>query len=283
MKILWIFLLICSCSKIKNKMQQTNIIGNQSDQLSANYDKGLDVILVKTDVYNWYKDLINYKLDRSSYENHADEDLYWTFYGSLEQQMIDYSSGIYWNSNDHTYYYAKISITNGIKYTLDTNLQYELRYNAGIQDKNSYALYKNLKLIKELFYSEQTNLYFPTYQDFLYSGSLSPLERIYYNPSRNTQYIKELRRIDDSIYHLIVSNETTQKYIDKNNSITNFFDPKRSATNYVFSRNTDPLYPYFDKQINIYSDIEPYRVVLSNNKGDRFEITDREYYLILEE
>lgn len=175
-------------------------------------------------------------------------------------------------------------MTNGIPFTLDTNLQYEPRYNARIQDENAHIIYTNLKLIKEQFYSDQTNLYFPTYQDLLYVGSLSPLERIYYNPWRNTQYIRELSKIDESIYHVIDSNETTRKHIDNNNSIKNSFDETIcSFTNYVFSRNPDRLYPYFDKQTDVYRDIDPYRLMLSNKTGDRFEIRDREYYLILEE
>lgn len=112
MKMLWILLLLCSCFKMNNQIQQTDMIKDQLDPLSAHYEKGLDVILLKTDGNNWYKDLINQKLGRAPYKGHDYdfEALHWVFHGSFEDQRGSYFYDIYWDTNDHTYYSARIKL-----------------------------------------------------------------------------------------------------------------------------------------------------------------------------
>ncbi|MGL4561536.1 MAG: hypothetical protein ACRCV0_04525, partial [Brevinema sp.] len=125
------------------------------EPILVSYDKGLDLILVET-----------------SFEN--------TIYRILDngEESLDYEA-IYWDSNNNQYYTIENDIT--LIYpipTTNTNFIYNL-------DESNQL---------EPVFDESLREIFPdTKAPLLYIGSISPLERLYLDPTNQQYYIKKLQ------------------------------------------------------------------------------------------
>ena len=151
------------------------------------YENDLDLMLVDTTFQQWYTGLLN--------ENHQSDDRLAGYYA------------MYWDTNTQTYYgvfnnnswYGEGYITNQqFEYTIDKTKQYEAVFHPSM---------------KEVFTNTRASL--------LYIGSISPLERVYLDPTNQEYYIKSLAPWDTSIYTVYVTEDT-------------------------YNTNTLPIFPYYD-------------------------------------
>ncbi|MGL4562827.1 MAG: hypothetical protein ACRCVW_03120 [Brevinema sp.] len=147
------------------------------DATVARYDKELDLMLVETS----FKDTLLRILDN-------------------RDEGLDYEA-IYWDSNNNTYYFVSNSITmlypipstnTNFIYTIDQEKQHEPIFDSSL---------------KEIFPDTKTPL--------LYIGSISPLERVYLDPTNQNDYIKKLQFFDTS-FHI--------SYDDNDKPLTNIID-----------------------------------------------------------
>ena len=179
------------------------------EPIKLSYDKGLDLMLIYSSFYNSLHQILK----------NAEEGLGY--------------SAIYWDSNNNTYYTIDksgtlvypISVTNtNFIYTLDEEKQYEPVFHLAM---------------KEVFTNTGSSL--------LYIGSVSPLERVYLDPTNQQYYIKELTPWDNSIY-TVYTNSTTRistnivTYQGKTYTNTMLIDNGDGVD--VTNTNTSSVYPY---------------------------------------
>ena len=149
------------------------------EPIKISYDKGLDLILIGSDYRLWYSEFL---LDKEGF--YSPDDM---------EQARPHATSYYWDSNDNTYYMSHMQTTNDIIFTIDTNLQYETLY-------DPYFIEKYV----------ETNSNNIVYAEILYVGSITPLERVYYDPTNNIQYIKELQAIPTDYYRDFKTGERTE-------------------------------------------------------------------------
>ena len=164
-----LLLFITSCTDKKQITEPIIAEVIEPEPVIASYDKGLDLILIGSTYRYWYSELL---LDRAGF-----------FDPDWIEQARDYATSYYWDSKDNTYYMSHMQTTNDIIFTIDTNLQYETLY-------DPYFIEKYV----------ETNSNNIVYAEILYVGSITPLERVYYDPTNNVQYIKELQAIPTNTY-----------------------------------------------------------------------------------
>ncbi|MGL5955258.1 MAG: hypothetical protein ACRC0X_01430, partial [Brevinema sp.] len=146
---------------------------------------------------------------------------------------------IYWDSNDNIYYnvtntrlfgYPIIVSNTNFLYTIDEEKQYEPVFDSSL---------------KEIFPDTQASL--------LYLGSVTPLERVYLDPTNQVYYIKKLTFFDTSFY---ISYEKGSRITNINPSpvypiiisnISTSYDYDRQVTNSILVLNT--YFTNIDNQI----------------------------------
>ena len=205
--------------------------------IKLSYDKGLDLMLVDTSFKQWHGEVVGY--EKANQEEKGNWGRYYGYYA------------MYWDTNTQTYYgvtnnydwYHGTPITNmQFEYTIDETKQYEAVF---------------YPTIKEVF----TN----TGATFLYIGSISPLERVYLDPTNQIYYIKYLAPWDTSIYTVYVTEDTCTT---NSNTLSIFpaSDPYFSniETNYNQETDTDIISTNNNKPFIFYT----------NSDGDKFSGID---------
>ena len=194
------------------------------------YENDLDLMLVDTTFQQWYTGLLN--------ENHQSDDRLAGYYA------------MYWDTNTQTYYgvfnnnswYGEGYITNQqFEYTIDETKQYEAVFHPSM---------------KEVFTNTRASL--------LYIGSISPLERVYLDPTNQEYYIKSLAPWDTSIYTVYVTEDTYNTntlpifpYYDLNfsNIETNY--NQETDTDIISTNNNKPFIFYTNSDGDKFSGIDP--------------------------
>ena len=140
--------------------------------IKLSYDKGLDLMLVYTRFQWWDEEVSELRKDPTVFDNYG--------------EVTGYYEATYWDTNTQTYYIVTNNydwhdgspITNqSFEYTIDEQKQHET-----------------------VFYPTMKEIFTNTGAPFLYIGSISPLERVYLDPTNQEYYIKYLEPFDTSIY-----------------------------------------------------------------------------------
>ncbi|MGL5955555.1 MAG: hypothetical protein ACRC0X_02970 [Brevinema sp.] len=187
------------------KLSISNV--NLSLPIEVSYDKGLDLMLVDTD-FRWIISRILANRDEG----------------------LAYSA-IYWDKNNNRYYtiYNDIALLYPIAvsninfvYTIDETKQYEPVFDSSL---------------KEIFPDTQASL--------LYLGSISPLERLYLDPTNQVYYIKKLTFFDTSFYISYDNADNEQTNLISSpvypiiiSNISTSYDYDRQVTNSILVLNT---------------------------------------------
>ena len=187
------------------------------------YDKGLDLMLVNTYFQSWLGEVLDTQQNGRVVGYHA----------------------MYWDTNTQTYY----GVTNNYDWYHGapiTNMQFE------------YVSNNKKKQQEDVFYPTMKEIFTNTGAPFLYIGSISPLERVYLDPTNQEYYIKYLAPWDTSIYTVDVTEDTC-------------------TTN----TNTLPIFPFYkpsiytdyreasESYIISTNDKEPF-IYYTNSDGDKF-------------
>ncbi len=154
------------------------------------------------------------KITKLSYENDLDLMLVSTSFEDTWDNILDKREeglgyyAIYWDSYNNLYY----TVTNDIV----------LLYPIPVTNTNFVYTIDKTKQFEPIFHLAMKEVFTNTGAPLLYIGSLSPLERVYLDPTNQVYYIKYLAPWDNSIY--------TISYGEKE----------------VTNTRTLPIYPYVD-------------------------------------
>ena len=185
--------------------------------IKLSYDKGLDLMLVDTRFQTWDYDISELRKDPTVFDNGG--------------EAHGFYMATYWDTNAQTYYvvtniYDWSPITNqSFEYTIDEQKQYEA-----------------------VFYPMMKEVFAETKAPLLYIGSISPLERVYLDPTNQEYYIKYLEPFDTSIYTVYVDSVKTT-----NTNILPIFP----AYDSFFSKYGIPFIYYTNSQRDRFSGIDP--------------------------
>ena len=182
------------------------------EPIKLSYDKGLDLMLVDTSFHQWNELMLQYE-----------EDGIWG-------EKLTFYYAMYWDTNTQTYY----GVTNNNSvygFIPITNMQFE--YTIDEQKQHETVFYPTLK---EVFTNTGASL--------LYLGSISPLERVYLDPTNQVYYIKYLAHFDTTLYII-------DKYDNIEPTITN--------------TNTLPIFPFYKPSISVYYSQEIDADIISTN------------------
>ncbi|MGL4560961.1 MAG: hypothetical protein ACRCV0_01560 [Brevinema sp.] len=210
---------------------------NKVDEpILVSYDKGLDLILVQT-----------------SFENTISLIL-----GNREEGL-DYEA-IYWDSNNNQYYTIENDILFLTPFAIsDTYVSLSPATYSPSMTHFVYTLDETKQL--EPIFDESLREIFPnTDAPLLYIGSISPLERVYLDPTNQLYYIKKLQFFDTSIYetwsytndgvyyhaYKPITNKTSPVYPVIKSNIINYYDDKGN----IISNTLDLDYRYFTNTNN---------------------------------
>ena len=193
--------------------------------IKLSYDKGLDLMLVFTRFEIWDYDVSELRKDPTVFDN--------------DGEAHGFYEATYWDTNAQTYYvvtniYDWSPITNqSFEYTIDEQKQYEA-----------------------VFYPMMKEVFAETKAPLLYIGSISPLERVYLDPTNQEYYIKYLEPFDTSIY--------------------TFYEESVKLTN----TNTLPIFPFYKPSIFINQEGSvitnlSYNTSYTNSDGDKFYGIDK--------
>ncbi|MGL4394139.1 MAG: hypothetical protein ACRCS8_02840 [Brevinema sp.] len=158
-----------------NEVSHTNI-----EPIEVSYDKGLDLILVETS----FKGTIPRILDN-------------------RDEGLDYQA-IYWDSNNNSYYI--IEDDNVFLRPLaisDTYTQLSPSTYPPLKTNFTYTI-DETKQLEPVFDDSLREVFPNTGAPLLYIGSISPMERVYLNPTNQLYYIKKLKFWDTSIYEVYI-------------------------------------------------------------------------------
>ena len=160
------------------------------DPIKISYDKGLDLMLVYTRFKMWDEEVSELRKDPTVFDNYG--------------EAHGYYQATYWDTNTHTYYiitdcydwYHGSPITNqSFEYTIDEQKQHET-----------------------VFYPTMKEIFAETKAPLLYIGSISPLERVYLDPTNQEYYIKYLEPFDTSIYTVYEESENYEDSVKFTNT-----------------------------------------------------------------
>ena len=192
------------------------------------YDKGLDLMLVDTFFKQWHSEVVGY--EKANQEEKGNWGRYYGYYA------------MYWDTNTQTYY----GVTNNYDWyhgTPITNMQFEYT----IDETKQY---------EAIFYPTMKEIFTNTGASLLYIGSISPLERVYLDPTNQIYYIKYLAPWDTSLYIIENDNNTTTTYQDiytNDSSITtNSYTLDNMDGITSTNTNTLPIFPCYKPSINVY-------------------------------
>ncbi|MGL5955343.1 MAG: hypothetical protein ACRC0X_01870 [Brevinema sp.] len=149
------------------KLSISNV--NLSLPIEVSYDKGLDLMLVDTD-FRWIISRILANRDEG----------------------LTYSA-VYWDKNNNRYYTIYNDIT--------------LLYPIAVSNINFIYTIDETKQYEPVFDSSLKEIFPDTDAPFLYLGSISPLERLYLDPTNQVYYIKKLTFFDTSIYESMLTSD----------------------------------------------------------------------------
>ena len=190
------------------------------------YDKGLDLMLVDTYFQSWQDEVLDTQQNG---------------------RVVGYYA-MYWDTNTQTYY----GVTNNYDWYHGapiTNMQFE------------YVSNNKKKQQEDVFYPTMKEVFTNTGAPFLYIGSISPLERVYLDPTNQEYYIKYLAPWDTSIYTVYVTEDTCTTNTN-NLPIFPVYDPNFSNTHTNYHEASDSYI------INTYNDTPD--IFYTNTDGDRF-------------
>ena len=199
--------------------------------IKLSYDKGLDLMLVDTSFKQWHGEVIGY--ETATQEEKGNWGRYYGYYA------------MYWDTNTQTYY----GVTNNYDWYHGapiTNIQFE------------YISNNKKKQQEAVFYPTMKEVFTNTGAPFLYIGSISPLERVYLDPTNQEYYIKYLAPWDTSTYTFDISEDE-----------------------YITITNNLPIFPFYEPSISVYysqeietdvfitNDDNP-NIKYTNSDGDKF-------------
>ncbi len=236
MKYLILLLLTMSCTDKKQIAEPIIAEVPKPEPIKLSYDKGLDLMLVYTRFKMWDWELSELRKDSTVFDD--------------DGEAVGYYMATYWDTNTHIYYTVMNAVVN--KYhSLDpvTNIQFE--YTIDEQKQHEAVFHPTMK---EIFRD--------TKAPFLYIGSITPLDRVYLDPTNQVYYIKHLTPFDISIN---IKNQLKNVEIaDNDTNILHVFptdDPYFSPTN-----------TYNSTLEGVYSNMpNTYSPNYTNNNGDRFD------------
>ncbi len=177
------------------------------EPIKLSYDKGLDLMLVDT----------SFNSTISCILRNADEGL--EYYA------------VYWDTNHDSYYIVSNDIV--------------LLYPIPVTNTNFVYTVDESKQIEPVFDSSLLEIFPDTKAPLLYIGSVSPLERVYLDPTNQQYYIKYLTFFDTSTY---------RSYDKESNEVTN----SNSSPVYPIIRSNRVLNTYFTNTNNQIFSMPPY-------------------------
>ena len=192
------------------------------EPIKLSYDKGLDLMLVDT----------SFNSTISCILRNADEGL--EYYA------------VYWDTNHDSYYITSNDIV--------------LLYPIPVTNTNFVYTVDESKQIEPVFDSSLLEIFPDTKAPLLYIGSVSPLERVYLDPTNQVYYIKYLTFFDTSTYRShdkenseVTNSNSSPVYPIIMSNINNRYDNNDILTNQELILNT-----YFTNTNNQFFSIPPY-------------------------
>ena len=192
--------------------------------IKLSYENDLDLMLIDTMFTDWN----TWKLEHFQSSSDDGAQQYWA---------------TYWDTNTHTFY----GVTN--YFSPISNIQFE------------YISNNKKKQQEAVFYPTMKEIFTNTGAPLLYIGSISPLERVYLDPTNRVYYIKQLMPYDTTRY--LVSDDTTTNIISTNNNIV--------STNNRFLYSGDRFVITNENKLSLYPAYDPN---FSNTDKDYDEVTD---------
>ena len=204
-----LILLTMSCTDKKQIAEPIIAEVPKPEPIKLSYENDLDLMLVDTRFEIWDWELSELRKDPTVFDDDGES------HGSYDVT--------YWDTNTHTYYVT----TNDVD-GLDpiTNIQFEYT----IDEQKQY---------EAVFHPSMKEIFRDTKAPLLYIGSISPLERVYLDPTNQVYYIKRLTHFDTSTY-------TIYEY---------------PAT--ITNTNSLPIFPFYDTNVS-------YNTRYTNSQGDMF-------------
>ena len=224
-------LLTMSCTDKKQIAEPIIAEVPKPEPIKLSYENDLDLMLVYTRFKMWDWELSERRKDPTAFDDNG--------------EATGYYMATYWDANTHTYYTvindhsALDRITNiQFEYTIDEQKQYEAVFHP---------------TMKEIFRETKAPL--------LYIGSITPLDRVYLDPTNQNYYIKHLAPLDTSINIKI-----QLKNVEIADNDTNILRVFPTADPYFSPTNT-----YNSTLEGIYSNMpNTYSPNYTNNNGDKF-------------
>ena len=187
--------------------------------IKLSYDKGLDLMLIDTVFTYW-------------------NTWYLEFFQKPDDNPAQGYWATYWDTNTHTFYgvtniYEFISTNSNFMYTIDKSKQSEALFHPSM---------------KEVFTNTGSSL--------LYIGSVSPLERVYLDPTNQVYYIKQLMPYDTTRYLVEDSNDTITMYAcdfstNKDGSLRTNYSPTSNGDGITYIiTNLSPMFPAYDSNFS---------------------------------
>ena len=161
-------LLTMSCTDKKQIAEPIIAEVPKPEPIKLSYDKGLDLMLVDTQFKMWDEEISALRKDPTVFDDSGEVN------GLYE--------ATYWDTNTHTYY---IVINDHYRFNRITNVQFEYT----IDEQKQY---------EAVFHPTMKEIFRDTKAPLLYIGSISPLERVYLDPTNQNYYIKHLAPFDTS-------------------------------------------------------------------------------------